>query len=343
MPPKKIVYLFGAGATSSEWQYAVGEKADHLSLRSISEAVITEAKGKEEFNELLSDISIDGIKDIEHYISLLESVHTKNYFDLVSFLRSSFCENIQANLKYEETPIDPFLTMVLLEMHNAIVDDEILAGIISLNYDNLLDRACNEIHKGINYGIKCSCQNQEFTINEECPPLIKLHGSFNWKRGSHSIIIDEAQAQAVKQAEMLWIPPSVEKELDSYPFNLLWGNAFEMLNCDILRIVGCNLSQNDWGLISLLFNSQLRPGGDYRIELIRSHEGGKDTRRRNGFLKNVYILGELENCEDLIDNTPDNVFYSWLRSKLALHRGKGIQFDELGLPHIDLIMGEPKK
>jgi hypothetical protein len=60
-------------------------------------------------------------------------------------------------------------------------------------------------------------------------------------------------------------------------------------------------------------------------------------------LKNVYILGELENCEDLIDNPPDNVFYSWLRSKLALHRGKGIQFDELGLPHIDLIMGEPKK
>jgi hypothetical protein len=167
-----------------------------------------------------------------------------------------------------------------------------------------------------------------------------LHGSFNWKRGPHSIIIDEVQAQNVEQAEMLWIPPSVEKELDSYPFNLLWGNAFEMLDCDILRIIGCNLSQNDWGLISLLFNSQLRSGGDYRIELIRSHEGGVETREKHGFLKNVFALGELENCADFVENPPKNVYYSWLRSKLAVHTSRGIQFDELGLPHIEQIMGE---
>jgi hypothetical protein len=340
MPPKKVVYLFGAGATLAEWQYAVGEEADHLSLQSISETVINEARNSDQFRELLSDISVDGIKDIEHYISLLESVNTKNYFDLVGFLRSSFCKNIQNSLKYEGTAIDPFISMALLEMHQGIIEEEDMVGIISLNYDNLLDRAFNEVFKGVNYGIECHCENEEYGINRYKPLLTKLHGSFNWKRGPHSIIIDEVQAQNVEQAEMLWIPPSVEKELDSYPFNLLWGNAFEMLDCDILRIIGCNLSQNDWGLISLLFNSQLRSGGDYRIELIRSHEGGVETREKHGFLKNVFALGELENCADFVENPPKNVYYSWLRSKLAVHTSRGIQFDELGLPHIEQIKGE---
>jgi hypothetical protein len=348
MPPKKVVYLFGAGATLAEWQYETGEKGDNLSLGSVSEAVINEAKGKTEFEELLSDIPTDGIRDIEHYISLLESVRTKKCFDLVEFLRSSFCKNIQNNLQFKGTPINPTLTEALLEMHSVIKDDEILTGAISLNYDNLLDRAFNEVYKGIDYGIECSCENGNYTIAEKTvprAPIIKLHGSFNWKRGAHSIVIDEVQAQAAEQSEMVWIPPSVEKELDSYPYNLLWGNAFELLNCDVLRIIGCNLSQNDWGLISLLFNSQLKQGGDYKIELIRSQKGGLETKKNHGYLKNVDVLGDLENCEDLVDPdnpdiSPDNVYYSWLRAKLGVHSGKGIQFGDLGLAHINQVMGE---
>jgi len=205
----------------------------------------------------------------------------------------------------------------------------------------LLDRAFNEVCKGINYGIKFSCEKGNYTIGEEIAPLIKMHGSFNWKRGAHSIVIDELQAQAAEQSEMVWIPPSVEKEFDSYPYNLLWGNAFELLNCDVLRIVGCNLSQNDWGLISLLFNSQLKRGADYRIELIRSQKGGLETKKNHGYLKNVGVLGDLENCEDFDDpeNPPANVYYSWLRAKLGVHSGKGIQFEDLGLPHINQIRG----
>lgn len=345
MSPKKVVYLFGAGATLAEWQFEIGEKGDNLSLGSVSETVINEAKGKKEFEELLSDIPTDGIRDIEHYISLLESVRTKKYFDLVEFLRSSFCRNIQNNLLSKGKPINPTLTKALLEMHSVIKDDEILAGAISLNYDNLLDRAFNEIYKEIDYGIKCSCENGNYTINEKKTPLIKLHGSFNWKRGAHCIVIDELQAQSAEQSEMVWIPPSVEKELDSYPYNLLWGKAFELLNCDILRIIGCNLSQNDWGLISLLFNSQLKHGGDYKIELIRSQKGGIETKKNHGYLKNVDVLGDLENCEDLVDPddpdvSPENVYYSWLRAKLGVHSGKGIQFGDYAVPHINQVMGE---
>jgi hypothetical protein len=341
MPPIKVVYLFGAGATLAEWKYATGEKGDNLSLGSVSEAVINEAKEKVEFKEMLSDIPNDGIRDIEHYISLLESVRTAKYVSLVEFLKFSFCKNIQNSLKFDETPIKPNLTEALLEMHSALGEFETLIGAVSLNYDNLLDCAFNEVYKGINYGINCFCEDGNYAINEDVAPLIKLHGSFNWKRGAHSILINESQAQTAEQSDMVWIPPSVEKELDSYPYNLLWGKAFEILNCDVLRIIGCNLSQNDWGLISLLFNSQLKKGGDYRIELIRSQKGGLETKENHGYLKNVYVLGDLENCEDFDDteNPPENVYYSWLKAKLGAFSGKGIQFEDLKLPHINQIMG----
>ena len=342
MPPKKVVYLFGAGATIGEWQFAIGETGENLSLRSVSESVITKAKEDADFSELLLEVTTDGIKDIELYISLLESIRTKKYTDLIALLRSLFCKSIQENLQYKNVPINPNLAMALLEMHKAIVEDEVFAGAISLNYDNLLDRAYNEVFKGVNYGIKCS-KHELYNIRDDSPLLVKLHGSFNWKRGFRSIIIDEEQAQAGEQSEMLWIPPSIEKEKDTYPYNLLWGQAFEMLDCDILRVVGCKLSQNDWGLISLLFNTQLEHGGVFKIELICSHKGGEDIRKRNGFLKNLYVLGELENCQEFVDSPPSNTFEGWLKSKLAIHRGKGVQFDDLGLPHIDLIMGEKKK
>jgi hypothetical protein len=341
MPPKRVVYLFGAGATIGEWQFAAGETGEKLSLRSISESAITKAKEVKDFQGMLLDVPPDDIKDIELYISLLESIHTKKYSDLASLLRSLFCKSVQDNLLYNGKPITPNLTMALLEMHMAICEDEILTGAISLNYDNLLDRAFNEVHGGLNYGIKCKCEKANYAINDKKPLLIKLHGSFNWKKGFHSIHIDEEQAESAEQAEMLWIPPSIEKERDTYPYNLLWGKASEILDCEILRIIGCKLSQNDLGLISLLFNTQLESVGVYNIELINDHQSGMDIRERNGFLKNVFILGELENCKDLIDSPPVNTYESWLRSKLAIHRGRGVEFDKY--PHINLLMGEIRK
>jgi hypothetical protein len=306
----------------------------------VSELVITRAKEDHNLEEMLSDVRSDDIKDIELYISLLESIHTQKYSDLAATLRFLFCQIIQENLRQDETHIDPHLTVALLDLHNAISEEEQLAGIISLNYDNLLDRACNEVFRGLNYGIKAYCDEAEYTMNETVPILIKLHGSFNWKEGFRSIIIDERQAQSAEQTEMLWIPPSIQKEKDTYPFNLLWGKAFELLDCAVLRIVGCKLSQNDCGLISLLFNSQLEQGGIYEIELICSHKGGERIRERNGFLKNVKILGELDNCQDLIEPPPENRFESWLRRKIAYHSEKGIMFDQMDLPYLKKITGE---
>jgi hypothetical protein len=160
MPSKKIVYLFGAGATRAEAQYVTGV-GEGLSLEHVSEAAIIKAKEDPDSAGMLSDVAPDDINDIELYITLLESLRTEKYSGLAAKLRSLFCQTIQENLHVDGTQIEPNLTMGLLKLHNVISEEEQIAGIISLNYDNLLDRACNEVFKGLNYGIKAECEKAE--------------------------------------------------------------------------------------------------------------------------------------------------------------------------------------
>ena len=47
---------------------------------------------------------------------------------------------------------------------------------------NLIDRAVNEILGQVNYGIKCRCVSGGYTLGSEKPPLVKLHGLFNWRK-----------------------------------------------------------------------------------------------------------------------------------------------------------------
>src|SRR4030042_822801 len=105
MPPKKVVYLFGAGATMAEWQFAIGENRDELSLTGASEWVIAQAKEDRNCREMLTEVPVDSINDIELYISLLESIHTRKYSDLTMSLRFLFCKCIQENLKHNGVPI----------------------------------------------------------------------------------------------------------------------------------------------------------------------------------------------------------------------------------------------
>jgi hypothetical protein len=336
MPLKRVVYLFGAGATISEAIQAGIEQ--HLSLRDVSEIVLEKAKTDQNLEGILGTIPSDAIRDIEIYISLLESIRTERYSEVASKLRTLFCETIEENLLQEGQPIEPKLAMALLQFHkNAEVQNiEQLKGIITVNYDNLLDRAFNEVYGGINYGIKCICMSGNYRLNDKYPPLIKLHGAFNWRRGLPHTLIHESQQE---RKEMLWIPPGIAKARERYPFNLLWGKAFELLDCDLLRIVGCSLSQNDWGLISLLFKTQSRSDENYKIEIIKSHEGGIDLRKRNGFLSNVKVLGELDGCQDFVDFKPDNVFESWLKRTFSIFEERGIKVKNAGLNYIDNLFG----
>lgn len=335
----KVVYLFGAGATKAE---ATKSGIDStLLLSGVSEQVITLARKKRSLRTVLDHIGhVEGI-DIEHYISLLESLHNHKYENIAETLRSHFCEVVQNGLIDDGQQITPMLEMALLQMHTEILDVEAFKGAISLNYDSLLDRAFNEVMTGINYHIKCECihGSANYNLNNKLEPLIKLHGSFNWRKGFPNIMIDE-QASKKYQSEMLWIPPSIGKIRDAYPFNALWGKAFELLDCDILRIIGCRLNQNDWGLISLLFDTQLRTDNPYTIELITSQSTGAEIRKRLGFLKNIIVLEELPGCKDISRYGSGNTFESWLKSKISFLREKGLCTTDRNLPYINKLMGD---
>ena len=124
---------------------------------------------------------------------------------------------------------------------------EQLGGILSLNYDEYIEAAARKVCKRpVDYGL--AIWNSK--TSDESLKLIKLHGSFNW---TSTWPIRTASQNTTTP---LWIPPGIQKSKQHYPFNVLWGTARELLDCDILRIIGCRLGASDWDLISLLFSSR---------------------------------------------------------------------------------------
>ena len=154
------------------------------------------------------------------------------------------------------------LYSALLDMYKVHGCPEELGGILSINYDEYVEAAAEKVYgEAVDYGI--SVYNGR--VGETGPKLLKLHGSFNWK--------DTWPVEASNRAlgMPLWIPPGIQKAKESYPFGVLWGLAREMLNCDVLRIIGCRLSGNDWDLISLLFSTRhahAKRDKPYTVEII---------------------------------------------------------------------------
>jgi hypothetical protein len=157
---------------------------------------------------------------------------------------------------------------------------EELVGILTLNYDGYLEAAVQialtyDLSPGVDLGSP---------VGRKTPlRVLKLHGSFDWTK-TWPITAGEHHP--------LWIPPGIQKAKGHYPFNLLWGLAREVLDCDILRIVGCRLGSNDWDLISLLFNtrhtnSRRKP---YRVEVIDSPKEAKRLQMEFPYLGVQSIL-----------------------------------------------------
>jgi hypothetical protein len=147
---KRVVYLFGAGVSLGEAEFSGLDS--ELSLQAVSENVFKKAKQDSDLKTILADIATDEIKDIERYISLLESVPVKKYSGIASKLRNLFCECVKKGLLQDGHPIKPTLEMALLQMHKDedVNKHELLKGIISLNYYILADRAFNQVYSGVN-------------------------------------------------------------------------------------------------------------------------------------------------------------------------------------------------
>ena len=144
-------------------------------------------------------------------------------------------------------------------MHQVGSGTESLAGFLTLNYDSFLEHAIqSHLGRGVDYGVVVRGSEGQAPV-----PVLKLHGSFSWRH--------EWPIEAGEEFEAgLWIPPGIRKAKSEYPFNAIWGAARSLLDCDVLRIIGCNLGSNDWDLVSLLFTTMhgrdtARP---YEVEIV---------------------------------------------------------------------------
>src|SRR2546423_1805134 len=100
---------------------------------------------------------------------------------------------------------------------------------------------------------------------------MKLHGGFKLMDGTEPIPI---------------ITPGIRKNYLELPYNFIWGRALRtLINCDVLRVIGCSLSQNDLGLVDLLFKAHLsrKQKQPLEIQIINRDHGDGAIKQQYGF------------------------------------------------------------
>ena len=244
---KKIVYLIGAGATEGAARFHGFQKS--LLMDGLLEDISTrlsEKKGKGmewARNQLLNGVNL------ERLVSLYEYSGTAKHMETARALREAFRLSLEKRIEEIEDDFIPELFVALLDMHRVSGIEEKLTAIFTTNYEDLLERSISKIYGEVNYPIQITSVGPK-KHSTELPHFffLKLHGSFNWK-SAYPISLTTSHSRS---NESIWIPPGVVKRKEAYPFNILWGKAKEFLDCDVLRIVGSSLSQNDWDLVALI-------------------------------------------------------------------------------------------
>ncbi len=332
--PKRIAYLFGAGATHAELitliptltsedkiQRKAGLLISHVSTRVIARAGLTRhfLKGV----EFLEPRYLDGVEipggsfgalNIELLISLIENCKVHQWERKTRLLKSLVQKDIQTILSPSRRARF-YLHKALCEFHeqSGTKDREEVIGFISLNYDSVLDEAYREFYGKQNY---CFSRESGDELSNHIP-LLKLHGSFNWTRG---VTIRER----IRKIEI--IPLGSNKNYLHPPYNFIWSQALEILvRCDTLRIIGCSLSQNDTHLVDLLFKTHLEraPSDTISIEIINSEESGETIRKNYGFFPGIRTLTKIENL--VANPDPPSAFKAWLEAKADATLGAGVK------------------
>ncbi|MCK4491512.1 MAG: hypothetical protein KAU03_02735, partial [Candidatus Altiarchaeales archaeon] len=181
MPDKRrVVYLFGTGASQAEIsrknpdvRILMGDIAEGIQKRIDKDNI-------ELLEEVKNELAGKNV-DVEHLITLYASSGTSNHIQIANELRRLFREEIQNRIGMLGSTFSPRLITALIDMYNIPELDEDLVGILTLNYDDLTDRACQMVYGGVNYLIEIESGDSRLDTNSKATPLIKLHGSFNWK------------------------------------------------------------------------------------------------------------------------------------------------------------------
>lgn len=308
--PKEIVYLLGAGATHAElvnrfplWFVGVDENDPKklkrsLLLREVSLRICKEAKSKKWF---IRWKHIKDFEDIELFLSLIEENRIK-YDQTVKNLQKLLKKDITSRLK-EKRQKDFCLHGALFQLHQEIGEKEKIKAIISLNYDDVLDKAYRIVYGKPKY--------YHSNKTSDCY-ILKLHGGFSYKDGDKTVPI---------------IPLGTHKNYLQLPYNFIWGRALESLrDCSILRVVGCSLSANDVGLIDLIFKAHLaREKQNIEIQIIDFPEHGNKIKKRFGFFPGIKTLTEIKEpgYKDYLVSESDikrdsNPFKTWLKKRVGI-------------------------
>lgn len=291
---KRVVYLLGAGATQGCISHSgsprnllmsglAGPIAGHL-----QEKVYEKYEDHEGIRRLVNDVvTSEPILDIEQLITFLEDSPAGDYQEFADVLRVVFSSVLRRLLDDVEGELGDSRSVLygaLVDMHAVAGHGEVLQGFMTLNYDVFLEHAIvNDLGRRVDYGVAMN----PIGDGEPAVRVLKMHGSFGW---SHTWPVDAE----LRHSPGLWIPPGIRKPKSDYPFNVIWGRARELLDCDVLRIIGCNLGPNDWDLVSLLFSTRHThaSASPYTVEVISDFDTAKRIRRLFPFLE-VRWLGDL--------------------------------------------------
>ena len=334
---KKIVYLFGTGATQAE--ITLFDDNIKILMYDIKDSMATKLQEEknEKFDFLINEV-LNKNADIEQLISLYESSGSYLNYQIAKKLKKLFREAIQSRIKKLGRSFKPKLISALVDMYEIPNLEEELIAILTLNYEDITELAIKAVKGNINYYIDVNNRSRIFKFDNQKDstfPILKLHGSFNWKDEFPVAITRKVQRP---EEDILWIPPGVDKNKDKYPFSLLWGKAREILDCDVLRVIGCSLNRNDWGLIKLLYstqklNSKRKP---YNIEIINYDDVGYRLQEKDYPYLNIQTISEIKEVqkyfkksyslsdEKLVDSIKlllhsnqlkSNIFDIWLRAQ----------------------------
>jgi hypothetical protein len=354
---REVVYLWGAGATQAEIDYVGARKINLLmgDSEQLGVGVATRILKRLPKRWRRSFLVDDGM-DIEKLISLLMATSVNVYDRLAEQIRRLYFDDIRTRLVEAQVLPRPQLAISLLTMHGnpQFRQRETLAGIITTNHDGLLQLATQQVLTAVNLGIPFSSKDL-VPDTTGAAPILQLHGSFTWTFDL-PIRVSLLTRSSVYSPRTVWIPPTILKESKTYPFNKLSGLAYELLSkhCDVLRIVGSALTQNDWNVVSMIFNAQrhreLSNCAPFRVELIMPQEAGESIAKECSYLRDMTPIGYLtegafaaykdEGGDDVPISEMANPLFYWLKQKIQFHRNRGELGGQPLEPALQQIVGD---
>ena len=156
--------------------------------------------------------------------------------------------------------------------------------IITLNYDDLIERSCERVQKKYRYGFKKRGYDGYFDIDqsdyvgamldtdedETSMPIYKLHGSYNWltENGNGSVRLFSDMQRFFSNKSFWgggeWVkhglviePPTIDKMYAGRVLSVIWGRAYESLvSATSITVIGYSFPEND-GYVKYLLMASL--------------------------------------------------------------------------------------